>query len=361
MFLIAILMTVVVAAQSEIKADAAPSAGKIQESVERSLTFLQASAQSWADGKNQPGMANGHPIFIKAKAPACASCHHVPMTVLCMTEAKNRGYVVDDKALDYFREWSLDTYMKDRELKPVTQDKFGGSVLSLNTIYLSQAAAAELSPDEATGAALKKFAEHIIVKQEPDGSWKAGRTGYEPPIGDVSEVLTMQAVLVLADAHDKGRIDDASWVQARDRALAWLQKNPPPEDRNQSLTQGVLMAQRFGKPGEIDAAIKRLLEQQNADGGWSQIKGSLSDAMATGQSLYVLALAGADSQNKQAVGRAQAFLLRTQLADGSWWVISREKGRKSLASSHYGSGWATLGLIRTAPALGAPGVQHAER
>jgi hypothetical protein len=61
----------------------------------------------------------------------------------------------------------------------------------------------------------------------------------------------------------------------------------------------------------------------------------------------VLAVAGTDSDNKATVGRAQAFLLKTQLADGSWWVISMEKGRKGLASSHYGSGWATLGLIRT--------------
>ena len=58
-------------------------------------------------------------------------------------------------------------------------------------------------------------------------------------------------------------------------------------------------------------------------------------------------MAGADAENKAAVERAQAFLLKTQLPDGSWWVVSREKGRKSLASSFYGSAWATLGLIRT--------------
>ncbi len=48
-----------------------------------------------------------------------------------------------------------------------------------------------------------------------------------------------------------------------------------------------------------------------------------------------------------AIQRGQAFLMRTQSKDGSWWVPSRDKGRKGLAISHYGSGWATLGLIST--------------
>ena len=94
--------------------------------------------------------------------------------------------------------------------------------------------------------------------------------------------------------------------------------------------------------------MKQLLGKQNADGGWSQVKELPSDAMATGRPLYVLALVGAEAG--QPIQRAQGFLVRTQTRDGSWWVPSRDKGRKSLASSYYGSGWATLGLIRTLPA-----------
>jgi hypothetical protein len=48
-----------------------------------------------------------------------------------------------------------------------------------------------------------------------------------------------------------------------------------------------------------------------------------------------------------AIQGGQYFLIGTQLKDGSWWVPSRDKGRKGVAISHYGSGWATLGLIRT--------------
>jgi squalene cyclase len=200
------------------------------------------------------------------------------------------------------------------------------------------------TPDKQATEALTKFAAHLMAKQETDGSWKSGRTGYEPPIGDTSEILTMQALLVLSSAEQRGLAGDG-WSDARDRALAWLRKNKP-GDSNQALTLQTQIAQRFGKPEDMLPLVKELLGQQNADGGWSQLKDRPSDALATGQTLYVLALTGADAQ-QPAIQLGQAFLTRTQLKDGSWWVPSRDKGRKGLAISHYGSGWATLGLIVT--------------
>ncbi len=154
----------------------------------------------------------------------------------------------------------------------------------------------------------------------------------------------MQALLVLAGAEQRGLAADG-WTDSRDRALAWLRQNKP-GDSNQALTLQTQVAQRFGKPEDVPPLVKQLLEQQNADGGWRQLKDRPSDALATGQALCVLALTGADGQHP-AIRRGQAFLTRTQLKDGSWWVTSRDKGRKGLAISHYGSGWATLGLIRT--------------
>jgi hypothetical protein len=74
-----------------------------------------------------------------------------------------------------------------------------------------------------------------------------------------------------------------------------------------------------------------------------------SDAMATGQTLYVLGAAGV-SPNGAAIGRAWAFLVKTQQKDGSWVVKSRAPNGTPRIISHYSSGWAALGLIRTLPA-----------
>ena len=66
-----------------------------------------------------------------------------------------------------------------------------------------------------------------------------------------------------------------------------------------------------------------LLAEQRPDGGWAQIPGVESDAYATGQAMVALMTAGAVSAANPAWHRGTAFLLRTQLDDGSWLVRSR--------------------------------------
>jgi hypothetical protein len=123
----------------------------------------------------------------------------------------------------------------------------------------------------------------------------------------------------------------------------------------------------------VQALVKQLLEQQEADGGWSQTRDIVSyslkdydgkktgpapakaekrpsDAMATGQTLYALSMAGLDPQHP-ALQRALAYLIRTQTKDGSWRVPIRSQKNSGTALSHYGTGWAALGLMQM---MGAP-------
>jgi hypothetical protein len=317
---------------------------QVRQGIERSLPALVKGAEDWKKGNNQVGVDHGRPVLVPGKQAACASCHHVPMTTWCLIEAKKRGFKVDDDVVAEFGAWSVAPYLKDPALQPFNQDKFNGAKTSLNTIYLAAFLFAAPKLDEQGTEALKKIAAHLMAKQEKDGSWSSGRTGYEPPIGDNTEVLTMQALLALATVGQRGLAPEG-WKEIRDRALAWLQKNKPGE-ANQALFLRTQVAQSFGKPDDVPPLLQQILKQQNADGGWSQVKDRPSDALATGQSLYLLATAGNDVQGAE-IQRGQAFLLRTQLKDGSWWVPSRDKGRKGVAISHYGSGWATLGLLQT--------------
>jgi len=336
-------------AASDPESAAPPTPVQIRQSVERSLVFLEKSGTGWW------------------KSNKCASCHHVPMTIWSLSEAKNRGFTVDDKSLDQLRNWAVTSYADHPKLRPVGQDgEEKGLSLSMNTIYLTQAATSALKLDEKTTESLKKFTTHLLTSQDADGSWKS--SAKLPPVGDVTEVRTMQVLLVLDTAHSKGLIDTKSWTSARDRALAWLHKNKF-IDQNQSLNLQVLVAQRFGKPDEVQPLVKQLLAQQEADGGWSQTRERSSeaikdydgkktaptpaqtekrpsDAMATGQTLYALTLAGVEPQ-QGAIQRAQAFLLRTQTKDGSWRVPIRAQKNSGTALSHYGTGWAAIGLMQT--------------
>jgi hypothetical protein len=76
---------------------------------------------------------------------------------------------------------------------------------------------------------------------------------------------------------------------------------------------------------EIADQVKRLLTLQRPDGGWAQLPTMTPDAYATGQALYALHVSGA-SPASQALRNGVSYLLRTQLADGTWFVRSRAFG-----------------------------------
>jgi hypothetical protein len=67
---------------------------------------------------------------------------------------------------------------------------------------------------------------------------------------------------------------------------------------------------------------KELLAQQRADGGWGQSQYLETDAYATGLVLYALHELGIPATDP-AFRRGVDFLLRTQKADGTWYVKNR--------------------------------------
>ena len=119
----------------------------------------------------------------------------------------------------------------------------------------------------------------------------------------------------------------------------------------------VLMGVRSGKPRKaLQATIDELLALQRADGGWSQtVPEPRSDAFATGQTLYVLSLAGLTAGRPE-IRRGLDFLTATQKPDGSWPMLSRSTPNGEPGSSKLltpitcaASSWATLGMARLAP------------
>ena len=74
-----------------------------------------------------------------------------------------------------------------------------------------------------------------------------------------------------------------------------------------------------------------------------------SDAFATGQALYSLALCGRNGSDPS-VHRALDFLSRTQQKDGSWEtpqeaINTRHRGLN--VYTYWGTAWATISLLET--------------
>src|SRR5262245_66302571 len=85
----AVLFAVVLFLAASTAADEGASVAEVQATAERSLSFLADEGIDWKEGRK------------------CASCHHAPMMVWALNEARNQGYTIDQDALDDVTNWML--------------------------------------------------------------------------------------------------------------------------------------------------------------------------------------------------------------------------------------------------------------
>ena len=219
---------------------------------------------------------------------------------------------------------------------------------------LAVAARSLPSLSEGQKQSLKLIAGEIVKKQQPDGSWEFFATLRRPPINESQ--TTDAAWIILALQGATGPDTPQSQRAALSKAIAWLD-TAKPSDLHQDKVLKVLLGVRSGKPRKaLQTTIDELLALQRADGGWSQtVPGWKSDAFATGQTLYALALAGFTAERPE-IQRGIDFLVATQKPDGSWPMSSRSTPDGSPGSAQLltpitcaASSWATLGLARLVP------------
>jgi hypothetical protein len=219
---------------------------------------------------------------------------------------------------------------------------------------LNGLAAERHAPDAAT-AAMTRF---IRLQQRQDGRW--GVFAHRPPMesGDVkSTAQCLRALQAYGAAYERPLADDSIR-----RAGAWLLKAQP--DGTQERTYQVLgLHWAHAGNAAVVAAGRRLVSLQRPDGGWSQLPTLDSDAYATGQALVALLEAAALPASDPVVQRGVQFLLKTQLADGSWFVARRAipiqpyfdagfpHGKDQFISAS-ATNWATRALIYAATTNG---------
>jgi hypothetical protein len=311
----------------------------IQPTIKRGLEFLAKDSLAWKNERH------------------CASCHHAPMMIWSLNEAKNRGHAVDEKALAEVTSWILSpddpakVFPKQTPKDPLPAVK----PVRQTPLMLALAFASIKAPDKKLQADMDRFVLPLVEDQAADGSWSLPGGG-RPPMVDAKEVMTMWTLLAL-DAANRPTPKNAPESGALDKGIKWLAQAQRGDSHQTAVLQILFEHKRGKNRQELQPLVDALIKRQNPDGGWSQTKEMASDGYATGQSLYALGLLGFDPREKS-VERAHAFLAKTQEKDGSWKMESRpmkagEKGSKNTVPITYaGSAWATMGLIRTSPALG---------
>ncbi len=272
------------------------SAG-IKNAVNKSLVLLQRSSHDFLDN-----------------AITCHSCHNQGIGAVAFAMAKEKGFDVSDsiinEALDstcnFWKTYAnvQNVYEQDDPVAIVMSGNYDMWALSANHFKANKI--------------IEMLAIDIMHKQTLDGSWMS--PGQRPPLEYYSFSAT--ALTVRNMRYYIPAVMHNEMQQRIDKARNWLMQTKP-EANEEKAFQLLGLTWSNGDKKIIAQQAKKLLAAQHADGGWSQLDSLKSDAYATGQSLYALNQSGQLNVTATAYQKAIAFLLRTQLADGSWLVKTR--------------------------------------
>jgi N-acyl-D-amino-acid deacylase len=310
-----------------LKAAGASDAGAIRRSVENAVALLQKSG----------------PQFVKVSG--CVSCHHQSLPQMAYAAARSRGFHVEPAVSGQQVKAVLAMF------RPIREQMEQGTITLPNPgisvgYSLAGLAAEGYAPDETTAAMTLA----ISRTQLPDGSFAVFPA--RPPLeasAFTSTALSVRALELF------GRDSRDSIARARD----WLTHAHPATQEDRAMRLLGLAWSRADRK-DIEQASAVLLAAQRPDGGWAQLEGVESDAYATGQALVALHEAGTLTPADKRFQHGVMYLLRTQLADGSWLVRTRSSPVQPLKDSGFphgrdqwisaaGTSWAAIALALTQP------------
>jgi hypothetical protein len=197
----------------------------------------------------------------------------------------------------------------------------------------------------------------IKAMQSPNGSW-SGNESRRPPMN--AGEFQAAALCIYALQHYTPVGHEADTAEAIRRAVVWLESTTPKTTQDRAFHA---LGFEWAKEGSASArrSADALIAMQRRDGGWSQLPGMQTDAYATGQALFALAIAGKMSVADPVYRKGVDYLLRTQAADGTWHVQTRSiwlqpyfesgfpYGRDQFISTA-GTAWAAMALSAAIPA-----------
>jgi len=295
--------------------------------------------------KSLPLLQRVGPAFVEQTG--CASCHHNVLPAMAVAVARERGFRVDEKIAEQNKQGVYKMIGSAREKMLLG---FGLPGDATTASYLLMQLGVDKHPaDKSTDAVVH----YLMGKQFGDGRWKP--VAYRPPMEFSDITTTAVTIRVLQMYAPEGRAEETRKRIAM--AGAWLARARAVTAEERSL-QLLGLGWAGAKKEDIQRAVKRVMDEQQADGGWSQLPGIASDAYATGQALVALHEAGGISITDTAYRRGVEFLLKTQREDGSWLVQTRaiplqryfESGfphGKNQWISAAGTSWATMALAMT--------------
>jgi hypothetical protein len=282
------------------------------------------------------------------KGSGCISCHQQSLPAMTVNIARAHGFAVDEPAARAAVKLTSD-YLDARRERLLEGISPPGGIDT--TSYIVFGLAVEHAPST---EAIESATRYLKIRQAEDGSFPVAV--HRPPLEFSTFTITalvMRDLLAYAPAPLR-----AEYTASVAKAAAWL-ASAQPQLTEEYAFKILGLSWAKGSPAAIAATAAALAKQQRSDGGWSQSPTLESDAYATGQVLVALEASGMKTTDP-VYKRGVDFLLRTQLADGSWHVKSRAEPVQIYFESGYphgvdqfisvaGASWATAALALTQP------------
>jgi len=323
---LALVPAVVLIVPWRLAAQTTPAQSELRAAVTRALPLINKAAV-------------GH-----TQQRSCFSCHHQTMAVLALTTARAHGFTVDEAAVGAQTRFTAEFLSRNRE--SFRAGKGTGGQADSAGYALWTLAGGGWAGDETTAA----VAEYLLRRDADLDHWRNVST--RPPTEASAFTTTFVALRGLKQYATAEQVEraNARLAQARD----WLLKAQPLDTEDRVFRLRALKL--VGAPSEsVQRAALELKTTQRDNGGWAQTDALAPDAYATGSALAALHEASGLPVTEAAYRRGLAFLLRTQLPDGSWQVKSRSKPFQEYFESGFPHGtdqwismpataWATVAL-----------------
>jgi ankyrin repeat protein len=298
---LALLLTTTALAQAPVAPNAAPAVAK-------PIALLQRAGVAWFDKQT------------------CRSCHQQDLPMMTFRLAQERGISVDQTLLrqEISRAYgflsSLDRAVQHTHLIDPAMD-YGMSLVAAH--------------DAGVPASLSTavYARLIASRQRADGRWIT--IDLRPPQAHsefTATAIAMRAVQLYMPARLA-----AETRERVTRAATWLAASEPRTNEDRAFQLRGL-AWGGASAAQLKPLTDRVIAQQRADGGWSQLSRLESDAYATGEVLVALREAQVPAADP-AWQRGLAYLRKTQKPDGSWLVRSRLHEQRLVSPPYFESGF----------------------
>ncbi|QDU09789.1 prenyltransferase/squalene oxidase repeat-containing protein [Gimesia aquarii] len=294
------------------------------------------------------------PLIEKASAGSarerkCFTCHNQAMAVLVLAEAKKRGFTIDEANFQLQVDHTV-AHLK-RGLKNYHSGKGQGGGPDTASYALWALELSDYKPNTITSAVTS----YLLERNKDKVHWIRNST--RPPSMS-SDTNTNYFVIRALKTY--GTEDQSPLIETRiKQAQQWLLKLKPDstEERVFQLRSYLYLDV---EESIVKTSIRELIQLQNEDGGWSQLPSMNSDAYATGTVLVALLRSGQVPTDDSVIIRGIAYLLDSQLPDGSWHIISRAKPFQTYFETGYphnkdqfisvtAGSWATVALLLMLP------------